>query len=442
VNTGSPVRAGILRPSGRKPGDVVTNMYRLGSSLVLLFGLVLAGPDTVAAQGEPLPSPLSLADVIRIASERRDEIQAARARIRAGEARPTIVSALADPMISPSLDHLPFMLGGADVSITIEQQIPLSGIRRHRRDSALADLDRLRADANRTTLDVGIDAANAYLMLHERRRTAALVDEQIAFARDVVSAANARYASGTAPQVDVLRAELEVARLQGLQRSLTGEIRAAEAMVNTSLALDADFPLPPLAPFAFTPPITSPSVLHAALTLRPELAAGRAEIVRAEADVQVMRDMFRPMATIRTGPAYTMAEGRGWMAMVGISLPIWRGKLRAGVAEAQAMRAMAEAELRAMTRMVEGEAAVAVNQVQAVRERQLALISDVLPRARMAIEPAVAGYASGQLPLVTVIEAIQALWLVQSDVIAADTELGLAWARLGRAVGSYEVIVQ
>jgi outer membrane protein TolC len=77
-----------------------------------------------------------------------------------------------------------------------------------------------------------------------------------------------------------------------------------------------------------------------------------------------------------------------------------------------------------------------------VRERQLALISDVLPRARMAIEPAVAGYASGQLPLVTVIEAIQALWLVQSDVIAADTELGLAWARLGRAVGSYEVIVQ
>jgi cobalt-zinc-cadmium efflux system outer membrane protein len=178
------------------------------------------------------------------------------------------------------------------------------------------------------------------------------------------------------------------------------------------------------------------------MTLRPELAAGRAEIVRAEADVQVMRDMFRPMATIRTGPAYTMAEGRGWMAMVGISLPIWRGKLRAGVAEAQAMRAMAEAELRAMTRMVEGEAAVAVNQVQAVRERQLALISDVLPRARMAIEPAVAGYASGQLPLVTVIEAIQALWLVQSDVIAADTELGLAWARLGRAVGSYEVIVQ
>jgi hypothetical protein len=106
-------------------------------------------------------------------------------------------------MISPSIDHLPFMLNGADISFTIEQQIPLSGIRGHRRASALADLDRLRAETNRATLDVGIEAANAYLMLSERRRTSALVSEQIAFARAVVSAANARYGSGTAPQSDV-----------------------------------------------------------------------------------------------------------------------------------------------------------------------------------------------------------------------------------------------
>jgi hypothetical protein len=94
---------------------------------LLLTVSVTAWPTAAAAQTPPvLPAPLSLGDVIRLASERRDEIQAARARTRAGEARPTIVSALQDPMISPSLDHLPFMLGGADVSFTIEQQIPLS----------------------------------------------------------------------------------------------------------------------------------------------------------------------------------------------------------------------------------------------------------------------------------------------------------------------------
>jgi outer membrane protein TolC len=406
----------------------------------LLTAVTVSGfSETMAAQTPPsLPAPLTLADVVRIASERRDEIQAAHARTRAGEARPTIVSALDDPMISPSLDHLPFMLGGADVSFTIEQQIPLSGIRRHRRASALADVDRLRAEASQVALDVGIEAATAFLMLQERRRTEALVAEQLTFARDVVSAANARYAGGTAPQSDVLRAEVEVARIEALARSLIGDVRAAEAMLNSTLALDADRPVPALAPLTLAAAPPSWPAIKSALSSRPEIAAGQAEIARADADVQVMQDMFRPMATIRTGPAYTMAEGKGWMAMVGISLPIWRGKLRAGVAEAEAMRAMSQADLRAMTRRIEGEAAVAVQQVSAARDRRIALTTNVLPRARMAIDPAVAGYSAGQLPLVTVIEAVQSLWLVQADLIAADTELGLAWARLGRAIGSYE----
>ncbi len=420
----------------------------MNSRTGLRFALLLTvwaptWPTAAAAQAaQVLASPLSLADVIRLAGERRDEIQVARARIRAGEARPTIVSALGDPMISPSLDHLPFMLGGADVSFTVEQQIPLSGIRGHRRESVLADVNRLRAEANRTSLDVAVQAANAFLVVQERRRTQALVGEQLAFARDVVSAANARYASGTAPQSDVLRAEVEVARIEARARALVSEVRGAEAMLNTSLALDADGPVPPLASLAFAQMPPSWSAIRLGLTSRPELAAGRAEIDRAEAEVQVMRDMFRPMATVRTGPSYTMADGSGWMAMVGLSLPIWRGKLRAGVAEAQAMRAMSEADLRAMTRMIEGDAALAVSQLHAARDRQAALSTDVLPRAQMAIEPAVAGYTAGQLPLVSVIEAVQVLWLVRADLIMADTELGLAWARLGRAIGSYEAIVQ
>jgi len=270
---------------------------------LLLTVSAMTWPTAVAGQTpRVLPSPLSLGDVIRLASERRDEIQAARARTRAGEARPTIVSALQDPMISPSLDHLPFMLGGADVSFTIEQQVPLSGIRGHRRAAALADVDRLRAEASRTTLDVGLQAVNAFLMVQERRRTAALVTEQLSFARDVVSAANARYASGTAPQSDVLRAEVEVARLEAFARALVSEVRGAEAMLNTSLALDAESPVPPFASLAFAQSPPSWSAIKSALTSRPELVAGRAEIVRAEADIQVMRDMFKPMALVRTVP--------------------------------------------------------------------------------------------------------------------------------------------
>jgi outer membrane protein, heavy metal efflux system len=420
----------------------MTRQFTTSIALALALAVGTVGAQGTAWAQDPieLSDPLTLSEVIRVAGERRREIEAVRARSRAAEARPAIVSALEDPMLSPSLDHLPFMGGGADVSVAIEQRFPLSGLRRHRRQGALADLDRLRAEAARTSLDVGAQAANAFLMLQELRRTAALVSEQLTFAQGIVTAANARYASGAAPQADVLRAEVEVARLQSFARALSNEVRAAEAMLNTSLALDADRPVPPLAPVVLTRPVPAWPSIRSALTSRPELAAGRAEIARADAEVQVMRDMFRPMATIRTGPAYTMAEGKGWMAMVGVSLPIWRGKLRAGLAEAQAMRAMSEADLQAMTRMIEGDAAVAVSQVQAAHDRQRTITTDVLPRARMAIDPAIAGYTAGQLPLVSVVEAVQALWLVQADLIGAEAELGLAWSRLGRAIGSYEGI--
>src|SRR5688572_28303006 len=87
-------------------------LARAGAAVILALA---ASPVILAAQApETLPSPLGLADVVRLAGDRRDEIEAARARTRAGEARPDIVSALEDPMIAPSLDHLPFMLQGAD----------------------------------------------------------------------------------------------------------------------------------------------------------------------------------------------------------------------------------------------------------------------------------------------------------------------------------------
>ena len=164
---------------------------RFFSRVVLCAWLVAALHVDAFAQASALPSPLTIGDVARLASDRRDEITAARARRRAADERPAIVGALDDPMLSPSLDHAPFMGGGADFSFTIEQQFPLSKIRQHRRDAANADILRRRAEVTRAHLDVRAEAINAFLMLHERRRMQALIDEQLSFARDVVVAANA-----------------------------------------------------------------------------------------------------------------------------------------------------------------------------------------------------------------------------------------------------------
>jgi outer membrane protein, heavy metal efflux system len=196
-------------------------------------------------------------------------------------------------------------------------------------------------------------------------------------------------------------------------------------------------PVPPLhSPVDLQSPAPAAALVDAARDARPELRRGTAEIARAAAEVDVMRSMYRPMAVVRAGQASTMAEGEGAMLMVGISIPLWRGPLRAGVAEARAMEAMARADLEAMRLMVDGEVVAARESVLAARAEVLALRDDVLPRARIALEPTVSAYASGTGSLLSVLDAAQALWMAEAELVMAETGLGLAWARLDRARGA------
>jgi cobalt-zinc-cadmium efflux system outer membrane protein len=406
---------------------------RLRTTLVVSIAC-LAGP--AAADDQALPAPLRVVDVARIARAQRLEVSAARARARSAAERPAIVSALEEPDVSASIDHLPFMGGGADLSLAIEQRFPLSTIRGDRRRTAEAGARREHAFVDRTGLEVELEAASAFWMLAELRERSKLLEDQRALADQMVAAATAQLSTGTGMQADVLRAQLEVDRLAGEQRAIAAEVRAATAMLNTGLARPPDAPIPELdaAVNDAEPPLAA-ATASAALANRPELRAARAEIARSEAEVSVMQSMYAPMAMVRTGPSYTMADGGGWMVMFGVSIPLWRDKLRAGVNEARAMADMASADLGAMQRMIRGEAAAARERVFAARERYLALRDSIVPRARQAIAPNLTAYAANQAPLVSVMEAAQALWDAQRELAMARAGLGIAWARLHRTTG-------
>ncbi len=398
--------------------------------LVLLVIGALARP---ASAEIALPTPLRVQDVVTLARTQRSEITAAKARARAARERPTIVSALDEPTVSLSIDHLPFDGMGIDGSVTVQQSFPLSHIRGHRRRSAEANARRETAQIETVERDVELDAVRAFWMLAEARATTEITVKQKALADQLVAAAMARYSATTGTQADVLRAQIEVARLAAEERATAAEARSAEAMLNTSLARDAASPIPELdVTVSDALPATADSVALASQK-RPELRVGRAEIDQAEAEVRVMDAMYAPMAMVQTGPAYTMEAGPGWMLMVGISIPLWRGKLRAGVDEANAMVDMTKADLDAMQRMAVGQARGARELVIAARERYIALRDDIVPRAEQTIAPTLAAYAAGQVPLVGVVEAAQVLWSAQRELVMARAELGIARARLRRA---------
>jgi outer membrane protein TolC len=397
--------------------------------------------------------------VVDLAASQRPEVRAAVAKIAAAEQRPAIVSALDDPMVMVGIDHYPYAtmdpggsgedagmepppmtaeeaFGRFDWSIAVEQRFPLSRVRSYRRAGAEAEVRQRSADADRVGLDVRMSAVEAFLMLRERRRMLEVTRGRSALAEQLADLSAIKLATATGSQADVLRAEVDLARTTGQARGLAGEAAEAEAMLNAAMGRPPTAPVPPLAePVLPTglPPLEV--ALATARGHRPELRAGEAETARAAAEVDVMKSMYAPMGLVRVGQASTMSEGRGAMLMVGVSVPLGRTRLRAGVAEARAMETMARADAEAMRLMVEAQVAAARERVLAERGRLEAFRDDVVPRSRLAVRSALAAYGAGNGSLEAVVDAVRQQWLAEAEVVMAESELMLAWARLDRAQG-------
>ncbi|MBL8992907.1 MAG: hypothetical protein JNM63_06170, partial [Spirochaetia bacterium] len=100
-----------------------------------------------------------------------------------------------------------------------------------------------------------------------------------------------------------------------------------------------------------------------------------------------------------------------------------------------AMVDMAKADLQAMVRMVEGDAASSRQMVAAALIRVEFLKNEVVPKAKQMISPVLSAYATGQVPLISVIEAAGTLWSAQEELVGAEYGLGVAQIKLRRAMG-------
>jgi outer membrane protein TolC len=118
-----------------------------------------------------------------------------------------------------------------------------------------------------------------------------------------------------------------------------------------------------------------------------------------------------------------------------MSLPIYLGWRRAGVREAKAMASMARSDVAAMENMIAGETEATHARVLASQIRLEAIQREVVPRARQAIDASLASYGAGLLPLVSVLDAMEAYWMAQTEEVMAEVQLGITRATLDRSIG-------
>ena len=248
---------------------------------------------------------------------------------------------------------------------------------------------------------------------------------------DLEKLAQAQNEVGKVTLQDVLRAQIEQDRLTTDIANLEDSRRPLLAQFKAALGLRAGQPDPPVPrQFESTPlDLSSDRLFEVALAHNPRLKAMAAEVRRAEAALGLAYKSRVPDFSAGTEVDVKAAPVM-WNPQFSVTLPIWRDKIAAEIAAAQAGRRSAEARLSAE------QISLAVDFAEKsfmFREasRNLALLQDqLIPKARLSLEVARSGYLSGQIDFLNLISAEQSLFGFQLDEVAARTQRELALAEL------------
>jgi len=259
--------------------------------------------------------------------------------------------------------------------------------------------------------------------LNVNRQTLTLLSKLEALAR-------AKNEVGQGTLQDVLKAQMEQKQLQTETTNLEDSRQVMLAQFKAALGLrpeQADPPVPAEPNFTDNR-LDDEQLLANALIQNPRLQELAAEIRSAEANIQVARK--EKMPDFSAGFQAEVYEPPFYWPQASISLPIWRDKLAAE-------RAAAEAGLRAAkARLTAGQISLAVEfaeQSFLVREadRQLVLLREsLLPRAKQSLEIARVAYQSSRVDFPNVIDAERSQLNFQLDEIAAQTQREIARAEL------------
>jgi outer membrane protein, heavy metal efflux system len=262
--------------------------------------------------------------------------------------------------------------------------------------------------------------------------------ETLRLVGDLEKTARAENEAGKVTLQDVLRAQIEQDSLKTEIANLEDSRKPLVAQFKAALGLGANDPEPPM-PARFestTMNLSADQVFGAALAQNTQLKAMEADVRAAEASIRLAQRSRLPdfslgfMADVKANPTlYRLPGNPGTM-----SLPIWRDKIAAQIAEAQAGKSSAEA------RLSDAQIALAADVAErtyAFREatRNLELLdSQLLPKSRQSLEVARAGYLSGQIDFFNLIDAERTWLAFQLDKVEVATQREVVLAELSLIV--------
>lgn len=361
-----------------------------------------------------------LEQLVAEALAKAPEMTTARASVEAAQRRIVPARTLSDPFLSTTYqnDGRSISFGEAEGSflgLMASQSIPWPGKLRLAGSVAESEAREIeRGSLGRTELTLEARVRNAWYDLILARALDGIIDDRRAAASQIEAAVRERYAAGLAVQQDVLRAQVELARIDELKATQAATVASRLAELNrlVGAAQDRSLDTPDRLPEETAVPSLT-ELIAAAAARSPELAAAAQAIQTGRLRVDLARKNFFPDFSVNAGSMYrgSFEMGPMWQAGVGISIPLWIERRQQNqFAEAQAVVRGRTAENDTIAQELELRTRERVAQLAAALQIAALYRDKVLPLDDLSLESALASYQAGKVPFITVLDALNTLY--------------------------------
>ena len=324
--------------------------------------------------------------------------------------------------------------------IQLMQMVPLPGKLGLAGHVAEAQAAAAQSRADDVRWDVRSRVAMAFYDLYEAERSLGVAKTSRSLLQQIAQTAQTMYAVGDGRQPDVLRANVEVARMSEDIIRMEAMRVSSIAQLNASLAQDvvSNDAAPILPAFPAEIPRLD-TLVSMAEANRPLLKAGEQDVLATLAAERLAHRELWP--DLQIGVQYgrqSMPTGTQSMGslMIGATLPIFaRGRQLRMREEAAAMRAESEAELAAMR--AETRARVTELRADYVRARNLSALyrSTILPQAQASVTSSFTAYRVGEVNLMTLLDNQMTVNKYSQELFTLEAEEGKTLAELEMLVG-------
>ena len=388
-----------------------------------------------------------LPDYLAYAALNNPGLEAAFNRWKAALDRVPQVKALPDPRFTYRyfIEEVETRVGPQRQGFEISQLFPWFGKLELRGDIAGQAANAARQRYEATKLKLFFEVKDAYYEYYYLAKSIAITKENVDLVRHLESVAQSRYKAAAGTHPDVIRAQVEMVKLEDRYRTQLDLQQPFVARLNAALNRPVDANVPPPVEIKFNDIAVIDQELLARLVVEnPELKALDFEITQNKKSIELAKKDYYPdftlgLGIIDTGDAIAgnpQDNGKDpVIAMVSVNIPLWQEKYSAGVREARSRYFAARSERTEKINSLSSTLKMALYLFRD-SERKIDLYRDaLLPKAGESLKVTESGFRTGTATFTDLIDAQRILLEFALSYERALADRSQSLAKLEMLVG-------